>query len=154
MNDLHNNWKRKSYVFKYHRQRTRLAHNSATASFESKMATMQHNIFFVYQRRTWDELKRVLSVVHASQPVERAENLEYRNRLVCVEAPFNVQLSPSFWITLYMYIYIFIYLFIDINYWKQRECVTWKSLISVVSQTLRIMHIHLGYVQWSVRERA
>jgi len=35
----------------------------------------------VYQRRTWDELKRVLSVAHASQPVERAENLEYRNQL-------------------------------------------------------------------------
>ena len=35
----------------------------------------------VYQRRTWDEFKRVLSVAHASQPVERAENLEYRNKL-------------------------------------------------------------------------
>jgi len=35
----------------------------------------------VYQRRTWDEFKRVLSVAHASQPVERAENLEYRNQL-------------------------------------------------------------------------
>ena len=30
---------------------------------------------------TWDEFKRVLSVAHASQPVERAENLEYRNKL-------------------------------------------------------------------------
>jgi len=38
----------------------------------------------VYQRRTWDEFKRVLSVAHASQPVERAENLEYRNQLPCV----------------------------------------------------------------------
>ena len=55
----------------------------------------------VYQSRTWDEFKRVLSVAHASQPVERAENLEYRNCLACVEAPFTVQLSPSFWITLY-----------------------------------------------------
>ena len=35
----------------------------------------------VYQRRTWDELKRVLSVANASDPVERAENLEYRNQL-------------------------------------------------------------------------
>ena len=35
----------------------------------------------VYHRRTWDELKRVLSVAPASQPVERAENLEYRNQL-------------------------------------------------------------------------
>jgi len=30
----------------------------------------------VYQRRTLDEFKRVLSVAHTSQPVERAENLE------------------------------------------------------------------------------
>jgi len=35
----------------------------------------------VYRRRTWDEFKRVLSVAHASQPAERAENLEYRNQL-------------------------------------------------------------------------
>ena len=35
----------------------------------------------VYQRRRWDEFKRVLSVAHASQPVERAGNLEYRNQL-------------------------------------------------------------------------
>ena len=35
----------------------------------------------VYQRRTWDEFKRVLSVAHASKPVERAENLEYPNQL-------------------------------------------------------------------------
>jgi len=35
----------------------------------------------VYHRRTWDEFKRVLSVAHTSQPVERAENLEYRNQL-------------------------------------------------------------------------
>jgi len=38
----------------------------------------------VYQRRTWDEFKRVLSVAHASQTVERAENLEYRNQLAGV----------------------------------------------------------------------
>ena len=45
----------------------------------------------VYQRRTWDELKRVLSVAHASQPVERAENLEYRNQLfgVCWGAVYS-----------------------------------------------------------------
>ena len=35
----------------------------------------------VYHRRTWDEFKRVLSVAHASQHVERTENLEYRNQL-------------------------------------------------------------------------
>ena len=35
----------------------------------------------MYQGRTWDEFKRVLSVAHASQPVEGAENLEYRNQL-------------------------------------------------------------------------
>ena len=35
----------------------------------------------MYHRRTWDEFKTVLSVAHASQPVERAENLEYRNQL-------------------------------------------------------------------------
>jgi hypothetical protein len=45
------------------------------------MATRQHNNFCVYQRRTWEEFKRVLSVVHASQPVEGAENLEYRNQM-------------------------------------------------------------------------
>jgi len=46
------------------------------------MATMQHKIFFcVYQRRTWDDFKRGLRVAHASQSVERAENLEYRNQL-------------------------------------------------------------------------
>jgi len=45
------------------------------------MATMQHKIFCVYQRRMWDEFKRVLSIAHASQPVERAENLENRNQL-------------------------------------------------------------------------
>ena len=53
----------------------------SAASVESKMATMQHKIFCVYQRRTWDKFKRVFSVPHASQPVERAENLKYRNQL-------------------------------------------------------------------------
>ena len=108
-------------------------HSRAAASVESKMDTMQHNIFCVrefiktesatavqhafclrfniqppsnsiccwnhqfeqigclckgkssgrtqYQRRTWDEFKRVLSLAHASQPTERAENLEYCNQL-------------------------------------------------------------------------
>ena len=45
------------------------------------MAAMRHKNFCVYQRRTWDEYRRGLSVGHASQPVERAENLEYRNQL-------------------------------------------------------------------------
>jgi len=35
----------------------------------------------VYQRRIWDEFKTVLSVAHANKPVERAENVEYRNEL-------------------------------------------------------------------------
>ena len=35
----------------------------------------------VYQRRTCDEFKRVLSVAHVSEPVEQADNLEYRNQL-------------------------------------------------------------------------
>ena len=54
------------------------------------MATMQHKIFCVYQRRTWEEFKRVLSVAHASEPVERTENLEYRNQLsgVCSGAVY------------------------------------------------------------------
>ena len=45
----------------------------------------------MYQRRTWDEFKKVLSVFHASQPVERAENLEYRNPLsgVCWDAVYS-----------------------------------------------------------------
>ena len=44
----------------------------------------------VYQRRTWDEFKRVLSVAHARQPVERAEKLEHRNKLsgVCWDAVY------------------------------------------------------------------
>ena len=63
----------------------------------------------VYQRRTWDEFKRVLSVAHASQPVERAENLEYRKQLsgVCWGAVYCSSHKDlrsecqSFWITLY-----------------------------------------------------
>ena len=34
----------------------------------------------VYQRRRSDEFKRILTVAHASQPVERLENLEYGNQ--------------------------------------------------------------------------
>ena len=41
-------------------------------------------------------MKRVLSVAHASQPVERAENLEYSNRLACVEALFILQFRQFF----------------------------------------------------------
>jgi len=32
----------------------------------------------------WEEFKGVLSLAHASQSVERAENLEYRNQLAGV----------------------------------------------------------------------
>jgi len=53
----------------------------------------------VSEERTWDEFKRVLSVAHASQPVERAENLKYRNRLTCTTGTGSFSLS--FWITLY-----------------------------------------------------
>jgi len=42
---------------------------------------MQHKNFCAYQRRTWDQFMRVLSLAHASQPIERADYLEYRNRL-------------------------------------------------------------------------
>jgi len=52
-----------------------LAHSRVAASVESKIATMQHKNFCVCQRRTLDEFKRVLSVAHASQPVQRADNL-------------------------------------------------------------------------------
>jgi len=66
-------------------------HSRAAASVESKMATMQQKIFSVYQRRTWDEFKRVLSVAHVRQPVERTEHLEYRNQLsgVCWGAVYS-----------------------------------------------------------------
>ena len=66
----------------------------------------------MYQRRRWDELKRVLSVAHASEPVERAENLEYRNQLfgVCWGAVYfsnhkDLRSEPIFWITLYISVY-------------------------------------------------
>jgi len=50
------------------------------------------------------EFKTVLSVAHASQPVERAENLDTAtNCLTCVQAPFTFQLSPSFWNILYVF---------------------------------------------------
>ena len=63
---------------------------------------MQYKIFCVYQRRTWDEFKRVLSVAHASQPVERAESLEYSNQLsgVCW-GPVYSSFESIFLITLY-----------------------------------------------------
>ena len=35
----------------------------------------------VYQRRTPEEFKRVLSIAHTSQPIEQVENWEYRNQL-------------------------------------------------------------------------
>ena len=47
VNDLHNIWKKRSYIFKYHRQSARLAHSRAAASVEIKMATTQHKIFCV-----------------------------------------------------------------------------------------------------------
>ena len=66
----------------------------------------------MYQRRTWDEFKRVLSVAHASQPVERAEYLENCNKLsgVCwgtfycsnhTAYDWYRLFEPIFWMTLY-----------------------------------------------------
>ena len=103
----------------------------------------------MYQRRTWDEFKRILSVAHASQPVERAENLNTAtNSLGCVEAPFAVQaiktyeVSPSFWITLC----------IDntedrIGYWKLRyyqfsPAIYWYVFNVCVSSLLRDIPRH------------
>jgi len=62
----------------------------------------------VYQRRVWDELKRVLSVAHASQTVERAENLEYHNQLsgVCWGAVYSSIESIFLNHPIYIYIYI------------------------------------------------
>jgi len=73
-------------------------HSHAAASVESKMATMQHKIICVYQKRTWEELKRVLSLAHASQSVERVENLEYHNQLsgVCWGAIY-CSIESIFW---------------------------------------------------------
>jgi len=56
-------------------------HSRAAESIENIMATMQHKTFCVFQKRTWYEFKTVLSVAHASQPVDRVENFEYRNQL-------------------------------------------------------------------------
>ena len=57
----------------------------------------------VYQRKTWDEFKRILSVAHASQPVERAENLEYRNQLsgVCWGAVYSLSHTAYSWYRLF-----------------------------------------------------
>ena len=57
----------------------------------------------VYQRRTWDEFKRVLSVAQASQPVERAENLEYRNQLsgLCWGAVYSSSHTAYNWYRLF-----------------------------------------------------
>jgi len=54
-----------------------------------------------HETTTWDEFKSDLRVAHASQPLERVKNLEYRNQQsgVCWGL-FTLQLSPSFWITL------------------------------------------------------
>ena len=65
----------------------------------------------LYQRRTWEEFKRVLRVAHASQPVERAENLEYRNQLsgvywgaVFCSSHNDLRSAFIFWIILCIYI--------------------------------------------------
>jgi len=66
----------------------------------------------VYQRRIWEELKRGLRVAWASQPVERVENLEYRNQMfgVCWVAVYCSVESIFLNHPLYIYIYIYIYI--------------------------------------------
>jgi len=62
----------------------------------------------VYQRGTWDEFQRVLSVAHASQPVERAENLEYGNQLsgVCWGAVYWSSHTAYNWYRLFESIFL------------------------------------------------
>jgi hypothetical protein len=57
----------------------------------------------VYQRRTWDEFKRVLSAAHARQPVAQAENVEYRNILsgVCWGAVYCWSHTACNWYRLF-----------------------------------------------------
>ena len=57
----------------------------------------------VYRRRTWDEFKRVLSVAHASQHAEQAENLEYCNQLsgVCWGAIYCSSHTAHNWYRLF-----------------------------------------------------
>jgi len=58
VNDLlvHNIWKRRSKIFKYHRYSASVAHTRAAASVESKMATMQPRITFSSDTRGRPEL--------------------------------------------------------------------------------------------------
>jgi len=56
------------------------AQSSSSVSWEQN-GYYADTIIFACIRGEWGEFKRVLSVAHASQPVERVENLEYRNQL-------------------------------------------------------------------------
>ena len=56
-------------------------HSHAAASIESKMATKQHKIFCDREFTKTEPVTAVHRAFRLSQPVERAENLEYRNQL-------------------------------------------------------------------------
>ena len=56
VNDLHDIWKRRYKIFKYHRWSARLAHSRAAASVESKIATMQPRLTFSSDIRGRPEL--------------------------------------------------------------------------------------------------
>jgi len=55
--------------------------NRAAASVESKMASMQHNIFCVREFIKTQSATAVQRAFRLLQPIQRAENLEYRNQL-------------------------------------------------------------------------
>ena len=129
-------------------ERSLSAQSCSSVSWEQNMANMKHKNFCVYQRRTWDEFKRVLSVTHVSQPVERAESLEYRNQLsgVCWRAVYfwtesiflNHTVHQVKWIENKVYIYI--YVVIDVLWVK---CLEFK--VHYVCRTLRLLWINQVY---------
>jgi len=94
----------------------------------------------VYQRRTWDEFKRVFSVAHASQPVERAENFEYHNQLygMCWGAVYSSIVSiflnrPVYWEVL---IYTWLVKLVKIIHTVNLATHWLRFLISYLSSTL------------------
>ena len=84
-----------------------LVHSRAAASFESKMATMQHKIFFCVREFIKTEsataVQRAFRLRLNIQPPTRKSICPWSHQfeqIDCVKAV--VQLSPSFWITLYI----------------------------------------------------
>ena len=59
-------------MFKYHRQSARLAHSRTEESIESKMATMQHKIFYV---REFIETESQLTLLHGCALGERSSGV-------------------------------------------------------------------------------